>query len=364
MSDVKSRKFLLRLVLLIVIPAAAITVGGYFYLIGGRYISTENAYVKADIIQVSAVLDGRVTDVAVRDHIRVHEGDLLFRLDPEPFELAVEKADADLANVRTQIETLRASYYEAQSELYEIDANIAYMERLVERQLKLRKRGITSGDHMDRAESDLRMAQERRRAGERKLQRMLTALGGDTNIAPEDHPLFKEKQAALRQAQLDLDRSIVFAPATGTITNMRLQPGEYVEEGRPVFSLITIGNSWVEANLKETDLTHVRVGQQATVRVDAYPDRVFEAEVASISPATGAEFAVLPPQNATGNWVKVVQRLPVKLLLRDVEESGLPLRAGMTVSVSIDTKHKRNALLALQRAFDGRALDSRAHAAD
>ena len=359
MSDVKSRKFLLRLVLLVAIPAVAIVIGGYFYLVGGRYISTENAYIKADIVQVSAVLDGRVTEVAVRDHIRVHEGDLLFRLDPVPFELAVVKAEADVANVLTTIETLRASYYEAKSEIGEVEANIAYMERLVERQAKLRKRGITSRDHLDRAQSDLTMAQERRSAGGQKMIRALTALGGDPEIKAEDHPLYKEKQALLREAQLDLDRSVVFAPASGTITNMRLQPGEYVEEGRPVFSLIAIGRPWVEANLKETDLTHVRVGQKATVTIDAYPDKEFEAEVASISPATGAEFAVLPPQNATGNWVKVVQRLPVKLLIKDANKNELPLRAGMTVSVSIDTKFKRQALMAFQRTFDGSA-----HAAD
>lgn len=359
MSDMKSRKFLLRLVLLVVIPAAAIVTGGYFYLIGGRYISTENAYVKADIIQVSAVLDGQVTEVAIRDHMRVLAGDLLFRLDPKPFELEVAKAEAELASVRARIETLRATYYEAKSEMGEIETNIAYLERLVERQKKLRKRGITSSDHLDRSQSDLQVAMERRIAGNRRMQRALTALVGDPNILAEDHPLFKEKLAQLHEAQLDLDRSIVFAPAAGTVTNMHLQPGEYVQEGRPVFSLITTENTWVEANLKETDLTFVKVGQEATVTIDAYPDKEFNAEVASISPATGAEFAVLPPQNATGNWVKVVQRLPVKLLIRDRTDQDAPLRAGMTVSVTIDTKHKRNALVALERTMDGSA-----HAAD
>lgn len=359
MSDAKSRKFLLRLVLLVVIPAAAIVTGGYFYLIGGRYISTENAYVKADIIQVSSVLDGQVTEVAVKDHTRVNEGDLLFRLDPRPFELAVAKAEAEVASVRTQIETLRAAYYEAKSEMGEIEANIAYLERQVDRHTQLRERGITSRDHLDRAESDLQVAIERKAAGQRRMQRALTALVGDPGIAAEDHPLFKEKLAQLHEAQMDLERSTVLAPIGGIITNMRLQRGEYVEEGRPVFSLITTENSWVEANLKETDLTHVKVGQEAVITVDAYPGREFRAKVVSISPATGAEFAVLPPQNATGNWVKVVQRLPVKLDLQDFADDDSPLRAGMTVSVTIDTKHKRAALVALERTLDGRA-----HAAD
>jgi membrane fusion protein (multidrug efflux system) len=355
MSDVKSRKFLLRLVLLIVIPAVAISIGGYFYLIGGRYISTENAYVKAHIVQITTVLDGRVTDVAVRDHTTVSRGDMLFQIDPAPHEIALEKAEAELDGVRTTIETLRAAYEEAKAEIGENEADIAYKERQVDRQTQLRKRGVTSRDHADRASSDLLMAQERHSAARLKMQRTLTALGGDANIDPIDHPLYKRKLAEVRQAEMDLQNSTIVAPADGIITNMKLQMGEYVEEGRPVFSLIATGQPWIEANLKETDLTYIKVGQRAKVVIDAYPDREFEAEVASISPATGAEFAVLPPQNATGNWVKVVQRLPVKLVLSDADSKKAPLRAGMTVSVSIDTKHRRPALLALQRTMDGSA---------
>ena len=168
MSDVKSRKFLLRLVLLIVVPGIAILIGGYFYLIGGRFISTENAYVKADIVQVATVLDGRVVDVTVRDHTNVSAGDLLFRLDHAPFELAIAKAEADLESVATEIETLRASYAEAKAEIGEFDANIAYLERQVERQQKLRKRGITSRDHLDRAASDLAVERKKQSAAKVK----------------------------------------------------------------------------------------------------------------------------------------------------------------------------------------------------
>ena len=363
MSDTKSRKFLLRMVLLIVVPAIAILIGGYFYLIGGRYISTENAYVKADIVQIGTVLDGAVVEVAVQDHSRVNKGDLLFKLDPAPFELAVARAEAELASARSEIETLRAVYREAQAEIGQHDASIAYLERQVDRQQTLRDRGVTSRDHIDRARSDLEVARQQRALAERKLQRTLTALGGDPEIDPVDHPMYQEKLADLRQAQLDLSRSTVYAPNSGIITNMKLQAGEYLEEGRPAFSLIASDRTWVEANLKETDLTNVKVGQKATVVIDAYPDHKFQAEVASISPATGAEFAVLPPQNATGNWVKVVQRLPVKLKLIDPDNEKAPLRAGMTVAVSIDTEFRRPALLALQRTFD-RTFDGTARAAD
>jgi membrane fusion protein, multidrug efflux system len=359
MSDVKSRRFLLRLVLLIVIPVIALAIAGYFYLVSGRFISTENAYLKSDIVQISTVLDGQVVQVAVKDHSNVSKGDLLFRLDPKPFEIQVAQAEAELASARTAIETLRAVHAEAKAEIGEVDAQIGYLQRQLERQQMLRNRGVTSREYLDRAVSDLEIAKERKTAAERKLYRTLTALVGDPDIDTTKHPLYQEKLSMLEQAKFNLERSTIFAPQDGTITNMKLQPGEYVEEGRPVFSLISTGSPWVEANLKETDLTHVRVGQTAKVVVDAYPGRTFEAQVDSISPATGAEFAVLPPQNATGNWVKVVQRLPVKLVITETDGEETPLRAGMTVSISIDTEYRRPALVALQEAFDGSA-----HAAD
>ncbi len=356
MSDQKSRKFLLRAVLLIVIPAIAIAIGGYFYLIGGRYVATENAYVKADILMISSDVDGRVTDVQVRDHQQVNKGDLLFRIDTAPIEIAMARAEAEMGMVRNEIETMRAEYLEGKSALGEIDARIAFLTRQVERQQMLRKRGITSRDALDKAASDLAVEREKRLAAQQRMRRLLTALGGDLDIDPRDHPMFKDKQTMLRDAALDLERSAIYAPTSGIITNMKLQTGEYVESGKAVFSLISTGQPWVEANLKETDLTNLRVGQKAIIVVDAYPDTKIEAEVESISPATGAEFAVLPPQNATGNWVKVVQRLPVKLKIVDPHSEETPLRAGMTVGVRIDTKHTRPALLALQRTLGVSAL--------
>jgi len=359
MSDHKPSTFLLRLVLLIAVPAVVVGIGFFFWLTGGRYISTDNAYVKADIVQISADVVGRVVEVGVADHTVVQEGDLLFRLDPAPFQIAVARAEAEVARARNDIETMRAEYMEAKAAIGEDEVQIAFFKRQVERQEHLLKRGVTGRDHLDRATSALQMAKEKRAAARQKMQRMLTALGGTPDADVTEHPLFLEKLAELRQAQLDLDRALVRAPTAGIVTNMKLQPGEYVEDGEPVFSLVAAGAAWVEANLKETNLTNIRVGQKATVVVDAYPDQVFEAEIASISPATGAEFAVLPPQNATGNWVKVVQRLPVKLRLLKHMPEDAPLRAGMTVTVEIDTEFQRPALTALQKAFDGSA-----HAAD
>lgn len=356
MSDRRSQSFLIRAVLLIVIPLIAIGVGVYFYLIGGRYVTTENAYVKADILQISSDVEGRVTDVLVRDHQRVQHGDLLFRIDTAPIEIAAARAQAEMGMVYTEIETMRAEYEEAESVLGEIDARIAFLSRQVERQQKLRERGITSHDALDKVVSDLAVERQKRLAAQKTMRRLLTAMGGDLDLDPREHPMYQEKQTLLRDAQLDLKRAAVYAPTSGIITNMKLQSGEFVEEGKPVFSLISTGQPWVEANLKETDLTHIELGQSATVVIDAYPDRVFEAAVDSISPATGAEFAVLPPQNATGNWVKVVQRLPVKLRIIDQQVEDAPLRAGMTVRVKIDTKHVRPALQALHRTLGVSAL--------
>jgi membrane fusion protein, multidrug efflux system len=356
MSDRNSRKFLLRAILLIVVPAIAISIGAYFYLIGGRYVTTDNAYVKADILQISADVQGRVTEVLVRDHQRVNKGDLLFRIDVAPIEIAVARAEAEMGMVYTEVETMRAEYEEAKAAVGEIDARIAYLGRQVARQESLSKRGITSRDSLDKAVSDLDVEREKKLAAEQTMRRLLTALGGDVNMDAREHPMYKEKVTMLRDAKLNLDRAAVYAPATGVITNMKLQQGEFVINGRPVFSLISTGQPWVEANLKETDLTNVRVGQDATIVIDAYPDTVIKAEVESISPATGAEFAVLPPQNATGNWVKVVQRLPVKLKIVDPHNEESPLRAGMTVSIRIDTKHRRPALLSLQRTIGVNAL--------
>tara|TARA_R110002074_G_scaffold225704_4_gene397333 strand:+ start:136 stop:1173 length:1038 start_codon:yes stop_codon:yes gene_type:complete len=342
--------------LLIVIPMIAVSIGIYFYLIGGRYITTDNAYVKADIVQISADVQGRVTNVAVRDHQTVQKGELLFRIDSAPIEIAVSRAEAEMGMVFTEVETMRAEYEEAKSRLGEIDARIAFLERQMARQQKLRKRGITTSDALDRAASDLAIERQKKLVAQQTMRRLLTALGGDPQMDARTHPIFLEKATMLRDAKLDLSRSAVYAPTSGVITNMKLQVGEFVEEGKPVFSLISTSQPWIEANLKETDLTNIRVGQRATVVIDAYPDRTFEAAVESISPATGAEFAVLPPQNATGNWVKVVQRLPVKLRMVDQNQDEAPLRAGMTVSVRIDTEHTKPALLALQRTFGGKAL--------
>ncbi len=223
MTDRKSRTFLLRAILLIVIPMIAVSIGIYFYLIGGRYITTDNAYVKADIVQISADVQGRVTNVAVRDHQTVQKGELLFRIDSAPIEIAVSRAEAEMGMVFTEVETMRAEYEEAKSRLGEIDARIAFLERQMARQQKLRKRGITTSDALDRAASDLAIERQKKLVAQQTMRRLLTALGGDPQMDARTHPIFLEKATMLRDAKLDLSRSAVYAPTSGVITNMKLQ---------------------------------------------------------------------------------------------------------------------------------------------
>ena len=332
---------LLRPLLLVGVPLVAVVVGVFFWLGGGRYIATENAYVKADIVQIAPEVAGRVVDVRVRDHDRVAAGETLLAIDPEPFRLALDKAEAELDAARTQVETLRATWREAMSELAEAESRSAHFARQAARQSELATRGVVSSSRKEEAENDAVGAEDRVNVVRRRLQRVLTALNGDPTMETDQHPLVREKKAARDRVALDHARTIVRTPVAGTTVNVKVQPGEQVKAATPLFVVVAANRPWIEANFKETQLTNVKVGQRATVVLDIYPDVTWEAVVESLSPATGAEFAVLPPQNASGNWVKVVQRLPVKLRL--LPRAGEPpLRAGMTASVQIDTERQRS----------------------
>jgi membrane fusion protein (multidrug efflux system) len=331
----------LRLGLLVAIPAAAIAGGLLWWLSGGRYVSTENAYVKANIVQIAPEVSGPVRRVPVRDHAEVKAGDVLLTIESAPFRLALDAAEAELDAARTHVETLRATWREAVSELADAEARAAYAQRQWQRQEELARTGVLSASKRDEAQNEARAAADRVAMVKEKLQRVLTALNGDPQLPADQHPVVREKKAARERAALDLARTQLRAPVDGVVVNVRTQPGEQVKSSTPLFALVAAHRPWVEANFKETELTHVRVGQRARVVLDIYPDVVWEAVVESLSPATGAEFAILPPQNASGNWVKVVQRLPVKLRL--VPHAGEPpLRAGMTATVRIDTGRQRS----------------------
>jgi membrane fusion protein (multidrug efflux system) len=331
----------IRVLLLIVIPVVAVLVGGAFWLRGGGSVGTEDAYIKNDIAQVAPEIAGRVAEILVRDHAQVGAGDVLVRLDAEPFRLTLAKAEAELDAARTTVETARAQWLETKSELGEVQNQADYLSRQASRQQALAASGVASQTKLEEAMNAAAVARDRIVVVKRRLDRMLAALGGNPEVATDDHPLVREKLAERDRAALDLRRTTIAAPIAGTAVNVRLQPGDQLKAATPIFVIVAATRPWVEGNMKVTDVTHVVAGQRASVVRDIYPDIAWDAEVESISPATGAEFAILPPQNASGNWVKVVQRLPVKVRL--LPRSGEPaLRAGMTATVSIDTGRKRS----------------------
>jgi membrane fusion protein (multidrug efflux system) len=352
------RTALLRLVLLIGLPLVAIVIGVAIWQQGGRFISTDDAYVKADIAQISPEVSGRVVDVAVQDQTPVEMGDVLVRLDPEPYQLALDKADAALDQARIQVENARATWLETRSELGEVENQADYLARQLARQQVLARTGVVSATKLEEAQNDAAVARNRLTVVRARLQRVLTMLGGNPDIATDQHPLVRDKKADRDRASLDLAHTRIVAPVSGIAVNVKLQPGEQVKAATPLFVVVSDRRPWVEANLKETDLTNVRVGQKVRVVLDVYPDEIWDGEVESISPATGAEFAILPPQNASGNWVKVVQRLPARIRLLP-HNGEAPLRAGMTATVNIDSGRERH-LSDITTALFGRTSASAA----
>ena len=323
------------------VPALVLAGALIFWLQGGRYASTENAFVKADIAQIASEVAGRIAEVRVRDHATVAAGDVLVRLDPEPYRLALARADAEIESARNGVEQLKVSLRETRADAKETENRLTYLEVQAKRQRDLSGRGVSSAARVEQADSEEQQARDRLSMLQTRIARVEAALGGNPEQPTERYAAVREKQALRDRAALDLSYTEIKAPRAGIVLNVRLQLGEQVKAQTPLFSLVADRRPWVEANFKETDLTYVTVGQKATVVLDMHPDITWDAQVESISPATGAEFAILPPQNASGNWVKVVQRLPVKLRL--MERAGEPpLRAGMTAYVSIDTGRTRS----------------------
>ncbi|HRD78664.1 MAG TPA: HlyD family secretion protein, partial [Hyphomicrobiaceae bacterium] len=293
-----------------------------------------------DILQVSSEVAGRIIELKVREHETVKAGDVMVRIDPDPYAMALTKAEAELDAMRAQVATLIASWHEADSELKEADSRLTFLDVQLNRQKQLAKSGVVATVKLEDAESNASQARERVAVMRQKLARVAAQIGGDPKQPVDMHPLVREKMALRDRAKLDLARTIITAPASGIVVNAKLLVGEHIKAATPLFALVADSQPWVEANFKETELTNVRPGQSATVTLDIYPDIVWTATVDTISPATGAEFALLPPQNASGNWVKVVQRLPVRLKLVPVAGRP-PLRAGMTATVKVDTEQKR-----------------------
>jgi membrane fusion protein (multidrug efflux system) len=332
-----------RVVLLGVAPAAVLVGAAFLYVTGGRFVGTDNAYVKAHMVQVSTDISGRVIAVLAHENETVAEGAPLLRLDKEPLEIALSQAEADRETVLNDIAALKASYRQRQQDLEAAGSTLGMAEREYQRRQKLVAGKVISESEFDAARNERDVAQRQVASIREDMHRLLAELGGNPEVNPEEHPRYRAAQAKVDEALRDLRHAEVLAPAAGIIAKIdNLRPGDYATAGRPVFSLVSEEGLWVEANFKETDLTYVRPGQRAEISVDTYPDTPFTAVVDSVGAATGAEFSALPPQNATGNWVKVVQRIPVRLHIKPTASTAdNPLRAGMSVVVDIDTEHHR-----------------------
>ena len=329
-----------RVLFLALGPLVVVTAGGIWYATSGRIVSTENAYVQAEHILVTPAVDGMVAKVFVRDNQEVERGQPLFQVDPIPFRLEWEKAEAELDAIRYEIGSYRAAHRQAEAELKSARKEAAFLEKEYERRARLGGGKALAKVELDKFRHEWQRARQRVPELEEKVHLALANLGGKRDLAAEDHPRFRLVDAERAKVALDLERATVRAPASGRIANLDLQAGEYVKEGAPVFSLIADVEPWIEANLKETQLTHVREGQNVAISVDAYPDERWQGVVSGVSAGTGAVFSLLPAQNATGNWVKVVQRIPVRIAIFPRPDAP-ELRAGMSATVEIDSGHER-----------------------
>jgi membrane fusion protein, multidrug efflux system len=342
-----------RTLLLVVLPIVAVIAGFVFYLNGGRYVTTDDAYVGAQKVLITPDISGKIEKVVVHEGQLVKQGDVLFEIDPIPFRLAVDQAKATLEQAKTSYNNFRANIgiYGEMADLMQQSIDLKHKD--VERKSTLAKSNFGSQLDLDNSSNALVTAQAEAAFVQQQLSNAKTQLLGDANLPLDQFPPYYQAKAALAQAERNLDHTVMRAPMSGIATQVdQIQLGRFAMAGAPVFSVIDVAQPWVDANLKESDFTHVEVGQQVDIDVDAFPDHAFKGTIGSLSPGTGAQFAILPPQNATGNFVKVVQRVPVRIYFDSNDKYVRRLKAGMSAYTTIDTKHQRSlaALLGLSKA--------------
>jgi membrane fusion protein, multidrug efflux system len=329
----------LRWPVMIGVVVAALLIGLFVYLAGGRYESTDDAQIGGARVSISASVSGRVVELDVRDNQPVRAGQVLFRLDERPFQATYDQAEANLAAVRLQVDQLKATYRQRQADVRTAEASLAYLETDAHRQTALVAAGTATVAQSDQASSQVDQARQKLAAAKEAAAAALAALDGQADIPSDRHPLVMQARAQAARAQLDRSYVDIVAPQDGVVTKVdQLQVGDYINAGSPVFSLVS-SRQWIDANFKENQLEYMRAGQPAKVRLDAYPDRRFEARIEAITPGTGSSFSLLPAENATGNWVKVTQRVPVRIVF--ARDPGVPLQPGLSASVTVDTGHRR-----------------------
>ncbi|HEX2763290.1 MAG TPA: HlyD family secretion protein [Allosphingosinicella sp.] len=317
-------------------PLLLAALGLYLWLGSGRYVSTDNAYVQQDKVAVTAEIAGTISNVYVRENQRVRKGDLLFRIDPRPYRIALQQAEAQIAAARVTVHKLEAETAGTGADIRGAEANLTFARRGLRRQAELLERGFTTRARYDEAQHAVQEADERLANARAEAQIKRAALA-DAPAAAQ--PAVESAIAAREKALLDLKRTEVRAPADGYVAQAdRMQAGNAVLPGLAVVTIVRSGETWIEANYKETDLQKMAPGQPAEVRLDAYPSARIRGHVASIGRGTGSEFSILPAQNANGNWVKVTQRVPVRIALDS--DPGRPLIAGLSADVKVDTREQ------------------------
>ena len=386
-----------RFILLILIPLMTIMFTlGFFYSLG-RYITTENAYIKAPIISIQSQIPGRVKTVFVKDNQQVKKGQKLFKIDTAKLKLDLSEQKQNLLTIKKEIDNRKSKYNEVTEEIKLAEEEIKYyllemrrakslinveiklaeekvkyhqlefnrIKNLVDKGVGLKSKldeeqylyqsainnlkAVKLNSNFEEIKHSYTSSKQKLKIINDKAKTILTTLNGDADLKFEEHPLYLKHLAKLEQISFDIKQSIIFAEQDGIIAQMNLEEGEYIDIGKVLFAIVDEKNAWLEANLKETELTNIKVNQSAVFTPDAYPNNSWNAKVESISPATGSEFSILPPQNSSGNWVKVVQRVPVKIAIGSsiineniLNNSKKDLRVGMSVSVTIDTKYKRD----------------------
>src|SRR2546430_3487930 len=332
-----------RFLLLVVLPLVALVAGVTFYLNGGRYVPTDDAYVGAQKVLITPDISGKIISVAVKEGQQVSTGDTMFQIDPVPFQLALAQARAKLEDAKTSHANFVANVKLYSQTIDLVNAGIALKQRDVDRKSSLVKSNVASQHDLDNSATALVTAQAQLQLVKQQTSTALNQLLGNPELPLQQFPAYLQAKAALDDAQRNLDLTTVRAPMNGIATQVdQIKLGRFVIAGTPVFSVIDTSKPWVDANPKESDFTYVAVGQPVTIEVDAFPNHLFKGTVGSLSPGTGAQFAILPPQNATGNFVKVVQRVPVRIYFDSNDNYVRKLKAGMSAYTTIDTGHRRS----------------------